>query len=66
MNNVAITTKTWFIAHSNAGQYATGSAEPGQVICTGQTELERFTTEEAFDARCAELGICCTEPGAED
>ena len=52
------TEKTWFIIHNNDGIVAHGCIEVGQNANTPESNtLESFATEEAYLARCEELGI---------
>lgn len=55
----------WFIAHNSVDTFHTGTASAGQEVTTGQPTLETFTTQESFEARCAELG-CTPEPPPEE
>lgn len=55
----------WFIAHNGWDTFHVGTATAGQEVSTGQPTLETFTTQEAFDARCTELG-CTLEPLPEE
>ena len=57
MSTLTASQRTWYIAHTNGDVGYWGILEAGQTVETGQTTLESFSTEEAWNTRKAELGI---------
>lgn len=57
MSTLTASHKTWYIAHTNGDVGYWGILEPNQTVETGQTNLESFDNEEAWNTRKAELGI---------
>lgn len=52
---------TYFLAHNSTDVFHHGELNEGQVISTGQPNLEYFDNLKALEERLAEFGVICNE-----
>ena len=52
---------TYFLAHNSINVFHYGELNEGQVVTTGQPNLEYFDNLNTLKERLAELGVTCDE-----